>query len=85
MPIRYPEPLKPGDRVGVTAPSSGVRDSHRERLPYAIQAIRDRGLGIPVVADVECGHVPPYLPIVSGALGQLEFGAGTASLTQTLA
>ena len=22
-------------------------------------------LDIPIIADVECGHVPPYLPIVS--------------------
>jgi muramoyltetrapeptide carboxypeptidase len=41
-------------------------------------------LGVPVIADVECGHVPPYLPIVNGALGHLQFGAGLASLTQTL-
>jgi muramoyltetrapeptide carboxypeptidase LdcA involved in peptidoglycan recycling len=25
-------------------------------------------LGVPIIADVECGHVPPYLPIVNGAL-----------------
>lgn len=42
------------------------------------------GLGVPVIADVECGHVPPYLPIVNGALGHVQFGAGLASLTQTL-
>jgi muramoyltetrapeptide carboxypeptidase LdcA involved in peptidoglycan recycling len=43
------------------------------------------GLGVPVVADVECGHVPPYLPIVNGALGRLELAGGRGSLTQTLA
>lgn len=42
-------------------------------------------LGVPIVADVECGHVPPYLPIVNGALGRLELGGATAQLTQTLA
>jgi muramoyltetrapeptide carboxypeptidase len=41
-------------------------------------------LGVPIIADVECGHVPPYLPIVNGALGRLRFGPGTAALTQTL-
>jgi muramoyltetrapeptide carboxypeptidase LdcA involved in peptidoglycan recycling len=42
------------------------------------------GLGVPIIADVGCGHVPPYLPIVNGALGRLRFGTGSASLTQYL-
>jgi hypothetical protein len=29
-------------------------------------------------------HVAPYLPIVNGALGRLQFTTGTGSLTQTL-
>ena len=41
-------------------------------------------LDIPVVADVECGHVPPYLPIVNGALGVLTWSPDDMSLTQTL-
>jgi muramoyltetrapeptide carboxypeptidase len=40
-------------------------------------------LGVPIIADVGCGHVPPYLPIVNGALGRLQFGAGFGSLTQS--
>jgi muramoyltetrapeptide carboxypeptidase LdcA involved in peptidoglycan recycling len=56
--------------VGVTSPSSGVAARH--------------GLGVPIIADVECGHVAPYLPIVNGALGRLQFTTGTGSLTQTL-
>jgi muramoyltetrapeptide carboxypeptidase LdcA involved in peptidoglycan recycling len=27
-------------------------------------------LGVPIVADVECGHVAPYLPLVNGAGGR---------------
>ncbi len=42
------------------------------------------GLGVPIVAELGCGHVPPYLPMVNGALGHLRFGAGPASLTQSL-
>jgi muramoyltetrapeptide carboxypeptidase len=41
-------------------------------------------LGVPIIADVGCGHVPPYLPIVNGALGRLQFVAGVGSLTQSL-
>ncbi|MFB4277660.1 S66 peptidase family protein [Nonomuraea sp. MTCD27] len=42
------------------------------------------GLGVPIVADVECGHVPPYLPIVNGARGRLVCTADRNELTQTL-
>jgi hypothetical protein len=40
---------------------------------------------VPIIADVECRHVPPYIPMVNGALGHLRFGGGSAGLTQTLA
>jgi muramoyltetrapeptide carboxypeptidase len=42
------------------------------------------GLAVPIIADVGCGHVPPYLPIVNGALGHIKFAPGIASLTQSL-
>lgn len=41
-------------------------------------------LDVPIIADVECGHVPPYLPIVNGALGRIIWSPGAMSLTQTL-
>ncbi|CAM5608381.1 LD-carboxypeptidase OS=Streptomyces tendae OX=1932 GN=F3L20_11600 PE=3 SV=1 [Streptomyces tendae] len=41
-------------------------------------------LGVPIVADVECGHVPPYLPIVNGAHGRLLHTPTRSELTQTL-
>ena len=153
MSIRYPQPLRPGDVIGVTAPSSGVEPELRPRLDFAVEVIRDRGydvpepllswldgdgpvdvtgrlvggcietlcnlagffdaanavlvgrtrapdtptlsqydavldalggLGVPLVADVECGHVPPYLSLVNGALGRLRLDGDTGSLTQTL-
>jgi len=43
------------------------------------------GLGIPIIGDVECGHVQPFMPIVNGALGRVRFGDGACSLEQTLA
>ncbi|MGW6158438.1 S66 family peptidase [Streptomyces sp. NPDC055144] len=42
-------------------------------------------LNVPIVADVECGHVPPYMPIVNGALGRLVHTSTRSELTQTLA
>lgn len=41
-------------------------------------------LEVPIVADVECGHVAPFMPIVNGALGTLEVSADVNRLTQSL-
>ncbi|GGM93684.1 S66 family peptidase [Streptomyces fuscichromogenes] len=41
-------------------------------------------LGVPVVADVECGHVPPFLPLVNGARGRVLHTAGRSQIVQTL-
>jgi len=61
-----------------SAPDSGTL-SQKEAVLDALG-----GLGVPIIADVECGHVPPYMPIVNGALGRLRFGAGSGELTQVL-
>jgi muramoyltetrapeptide carboxypeptidase LdcA involved in peptidoglycan recycling len=42
-------------------------------------------LGVPIIADVECGHVPPYLPLVNGALARVVCTPSTNQVTQTLA
>jgi len=41
-------------------------------------------LDVPIIADVECGHVAPYLPLVNGGLGALAWSTTAKSLTQTL-
>lgn len=41
-------------------------------------------LNVPIIADVECGHVPPYLPIVNGARGRVVHTETRSELTQTL-
>jgi muramoyltetrapeptide carboxypeptidase len=48
MSIRYPAPLRPGDRIGVTSPSSGVDESMRGRLEVAITTVRERGYEVVV-------------------------------------
>jgi len=42
-------------------------------------------LGIPIVLDVECGHVAPYLPLVNGALARVVVDDERREITQTLA
>jgi muramoyltetrapeptide carboxypeptidase len=58
MPIRYPRPLRPGDRVGVTAPSSGVSRELRQRVDAAAAVIEARGYAV-VIGDCMdgTGHV----------------------------
>lgn len=46
MSIRYPDPLAPGDRVAVTAPSTGVAPRFRPRLDRALRELRGRGLEV---------------------------------------
>ena len=48
----------------------------------ALDALGD--LDVPVVADVDCGHLPPHLSLVNGALSTLSWSPTAASLTQTL-
>jgi len=40
------------------------------------------GLGVPVVLDVECGHVAPRMPLVNGALARLVVDGDRHELTQ---
>lgn len=41
-------------------------------------------LGLPIVYDVECGHVPPYLPLVNGALARVVVDGDRCEITQEL-
>lgn len=41
-------------------------------------------LGLPIVLDVEIGHVPPHLPLVNGALATVTVGGGAGQIIQEL-
>jgi muramoyltetrapeptide carboxypeptidase LdcA involved in peptidoglycan recycling len=41
-------------------------------------------LHIPVILDVDCGHVPPHLALVNGALAEVIVDGDQASIIQTL-
>ncbi|MFG2296309.1 S66 peptidase family protein [Streptomyces sp. NPDC048603] len=59
MSIRYPRPLLPGDRIGVTSPSSGVPERLRGRLDFAVKTVEARGYEVEVgrCMDGDAGHV----------------------------
>lgn len=42
-------------------------------------------LDLPIVSDLEIGHVPPHLPLVNGALARVVVDGDTREITQTLA
>ncbi len=45
---RYPAPLRPGDRIGVTAPSSGVAADLMPRFEVCVASLRDQGYDVEV-------------------------------------
>lgn len=65
--------------VGRTAAPDGPTLTQHEAVLDALGP-----LNVPIVADVECGHVPPYLPLVNGARGRVVHTATRSELTQTL-
>jgi len=46
MKIKYPKPLKKGDKIGITAPSSGVTPEHYARLDLVLNNLRTMGFQI---------------------------------------
>ena len=48
MTFRFPAPLQPGDRIGVTAPSTGVPALLRRRLDACLDVLRGRGYEVVV-------------------------------------
>lgn len=45
-PVRFPKPLQPGDIIGVTSPSAGVKPGFRPRMRYAYQTLERMGYTI---------------------------------------
>jgi len=41
-------------------------------------------LGVPIVADVDCGHVAPFMPLVNGAHAEVRLHGDAAQVTQSL-
>lgn len=41
------------------------------------------GLDVPIVLDLEIGHVPPHLPLLNGALARVVVDGATRELTQS--
>jgi muramoyltetrapeptide carboxypeptidase LdcA involved in peptidoglycan recycling len=48
MPLRFPRPLRPGDRIGVTSPSAGVEGAGAARIDFCVDWLRGRGYDVVV-------------------------------------
>lgn len=59
-------------------------DEERERTLWRIVEARTREAGIPVVANVECGHTDPMLTLPLGAVARLDAGAGAFEVRPAL-
>lgn len=66
---RWPEPGEGGSEGGF-----GQRDAVVDALGM---------LDVPIVLDVEIGHVPPRLPLLNGALARVVVDGDTREITQT--
>lgn len=47
-PLRFPRPLRPGDRIGVTSPSAGVSGPGAARIEFCVEWLRGRGYDVVV-------------------------------------
>ena len=65
--------------IGRTAAPDCETLTQREAV---LDALGD--LGLPIVLDLEIGHVPPHLPLVNGALATVEVGPDVRRITQEL-
>ena len=71
--ITYPS-LGKRATIGVTAPSSDVEEDLHQDLSDELQ--------IPIVYDIDCGHVPPQITFVNGAYGVVEVEEGKGIVVQ---
>ena len=65
--------------IGSTPAPDGATLTQHEAVEDALG-----GLGLPVVLDVECGHVAPRMPLVNGALARLVVDGDRHEITQDL-
>lgn len=46
--LRFPRPLRPGDRIGVTSPSAGASGKAATRIDFSVEWLRSRGYDVVV-------------------------------------
>jgi muramoyltetrapeptide carboxypeptidase LdcA involved in peptidoglycan recycling len=67
--------------VGRTDAPAGTDDGGLSQEGAVLDALG--GLGVPLVLDVEIGHVPPHLPLLNGAVAQVVVEGTRHEILQT--
>jgi muramoyltetrapeptide carboxypeptidase len=67
--------------VGRTDAPAGTEDGGLTQEEAVLDALG--GLGVPLVLDVEIGHVPPHLPLLNGAVARVVVDGERHEITQT--
>ncbi len=67
--------------VGRTDAPAGTEDGGLTQEEAVLDALG--GLGVPLVLDVEIGHVPPHLPLLNGRVAQVVVDGDRHEITQT--
>jgi muramoyltetrapeptide carboxypeptidase LdcA involved in peptidoglycan recycling len=67
--------------IGSTSAPDGAGDGGLTQRAAVLDALD--GLALPIVFDVEIGHVPPHLPLLNGARARLRVDQTNQSITQT--
>ena len=65
--MRFPAPLRPGDRIGVTSPSAGVTGAGATRIDFCVRWLRERGYDV----DARRGTAGGYQLRAGGSLPPL--------------
>lgn len=61
--------------------ADGYSDTRDFSLTDALQSGLG-GLGVPVIFDVDIGHIPPQIQIINGAYGTVDFDNGNTTIKQ---
>ena len=67
--------------VGRTDAPAGTDDGGLTQEEAVLDALG--GLDVPIVLDVEIGHVPPHLPLLNGAVARVVVDGDRHEITQT--
>lgn len=67
--------------IGNTRAPAGVGNGGLTQRAAVLDALDD--LGLPIVFDMEIGHVPPHLPLLNGAQAHVVFDDTRRSITQS--
>ena len=70
--------------------SSGImfgRSAAEDLLDYRMKDVYEdlsKELNIPILYDIDCGHVPPQLTLINGAYAEVSVKDGKETVLQTL-